>query len=80
MLSVIPLPTRNSEEPPWGTNLRAINFPAEMDKELMCLVPFRLNIEVDLNHPRVGIDSESLVREIERKGYSIHGRNVFILH
>ena len=61
---------------PAGSDVNQLNLPEDLDPDLLDLTEFKTGLEIDLNMPRMGLDQESIHRQITEKGYAIHGANM----
>ena len=58
---------------PEGTDVANMDFPADIDPDLLSITPFKSGLEIDLSKPRMGLNQENILKQIEEKGYAIHG-------
>ena len=56
-----------------GTKLDSLDLPKDTDSDLLNLSPFRTRLELDANKEHNAIDEADVLKQIEEKGYAIHG-------
>ncbi|WP_120510968.1 DUF6139 family protein [Photobacterium salinisoli] len=57
---------------PEGTDIQDLSLP----KEVLPVGPFKSSVDLNPTQPRVGIDQQDVIDQIETKGYAIHGAKV----
>lgn len=63
---------------PKGTKIESLELPADIDKDLLTLSPFRTRLELDTSKPHFALDQADIIRQIEEKGYAVHGSTLEI--
>ncbi len=63
---------------PKGTKIESLELPADFDKELLTLSPFKTRLELDLSKPHFALDQADIIQQIEEKGYAVHGSTLEI--
>lgn len=58
---------------PTGTDMAKLSLPDTIDKNLLDLKPFKMGMEMRPSQPRIAMDQEEIIKDIERQGYAIHG-------
>lgn len=63
---------------PSGTDVTKLQFPEDIDPDVLSLSPFKSEIELDPSKPRIALDQEDVQKQINELGYAIHGATVNI--
>ncbi|HWZ63658.1 MAG TPA: hypothetical protein VNX02_11590 [Steroidobacteraceae bacterium] len=63
---------------PAGTDVEKFKFPPDLDKDLYKLSPFKTRLEISPDKARIGLDSAAVEKQINEKGFAIHGANIQI--
>ena len=58
---------------PKGVKIDSISFPFDLDPDLLTLSPFRTRLEVIKGKAHSALDQDDVIKQIEAKGYAIHG-------
>jgi hypothetical protein len=58
---------------PSGINLAEMNFPADTDNDLFSVSLYKENVTIERGKMAIGLDVESILNQIEKSGYAIHG-------
>ena len=61
---------------PEGSDVATLNLPDDIDPDLLDLTPFKMELELDLSQPRMGLNQKDIHQQITEKGYAIHGAGV----
>ncbi|QFY43732.1 hypothetical protein F6R98_14765 [Candidatus Methylospira mobilis] len=61
---------------PAGTKVEDLEWPESTDPDIFSVSPFRSGIELDPDKPLFGLDQKNMIKQIESKGYAIHGSRV----
>lgn len=56
-----------------GVKLDSLELAADIDTDVLSLSPFRTRLELDLSRDHDALDHADVLRQIEEKGYAIHG-------
>ncbi len=56
---------------PAGTDVKALQLPADTDADLLRLSPFRTRVEVDPDKMHAAFDQGDVQRQIGKNGYAI---------
>ncbi len=63
---------------PKGIKLESLELPADIDTDLLTLSPLRTRLELDINKEHNTLDQEDIIKQIEEKGYAVHGTKIEI--
>ena len=63
---------------PTGTDVNTLNFPEDMDPDLLDLTQFKTALELDQDNPIVGVDQRDIEKQIAKRGYALHGARLNI--
>ncbi|KQC10224.1 MAG: hypothetical protein APR62_12480 [Smithella sp. SDB] len=63
---------------PVGTKVTELNLPEDIDPDILTLSPFKTRVKLDPNKPRVALDQEDVIRQIEKNGYAVHAAKIEI--
>jgi hypothetical protein len=55
-----------------------MTFPADLDSDLLDLSPFKTELELDPQQPRIGIDAKDVLRQVDENGFAVHSTKVTI--
>jgi hypothetical protein len=58
---------------PKGIKIDSISFPFDLDPDLLTLSPFRTRLEVIKGKDHSALNQDNVIKQIEDKGYAIHG-------
>ena len=58
---------------PENTDVTTIIFPNDIDQDLLTLSPFKTNLDIDPSSPRIALDANDVIQQIQKNGYAIHG-------
>jgi len=61
-----------------GVKIESISFPFDLDPDLLTLSPFRTRLEVIKGKAHSALDQDDVIKQIEAKGYAIHGASNII--
>jgi hypothetical protein len=56
-----------------GTRIENLSLPADSDKDILSLSPFKTRLTLDLTKPHPTLDYAEVIAQIEAQGYAIHG-------
>jgi len=57
---------------PAGTNPLDLSFPADLDKDLHKVLPYKTKVHLELGQPALGLDVKDIFAQIAAKGYAAH--------
>ena len=63
---------------PAGSDLSTINFPGGLDPDLLSVSPFAMELDIQSNDGRVGLDLDDVIRQIVDKGFAAHQATITI--
>jgi hypothetical protein len=63
---------------PAETDVEKFKFPPDLDKDLYKLSPLKTQLEISPDKPRIGLDSAAVEKQINERGFAIHGANIQI--
>lgn len=58
---------------PSGSNLAEMTFPADTDNDLFSVSLYKDNVELERGKNAVGLDVDSILNQIEMRGFAFHG-------
>lgn len=61
---------------PAGTDITQIDLPEDIEKAFSQVTPFKSNIDLQLGDKRIGIDSADVIKQINSKGFAVHGATI----
>jgi len=63
---------------PAGTDVRNLILPEDFDPDLLTLSVFKSEHEIVPNVPYIALDSNDVIKQIEERGYAVHGAKIEI--
>jgi hypothetical protein len=63
---------------PKGVKIEDISFPFDLDPDLLTLSPFRTRLEVVTGKTHSALDQDDVIKQIDAKGYAIHGAKTIV--
>ena len=63
---------------PSGTNVEDLLFPPSIDRDLLKLSPFKTELDVSPEQPRIALDVADVISQIDKNGYAVHSATVTI--
>jgi hypothetical protein len=57
---------------PAGTNPLDLSFPADLDKDLHKVLPYKSKVHLERGQPALGLDVNDVFTQIAAKGYAAH--------
>jgi len=63
---------------PSGTDIEKMQLPDSIDPDLLTLSPFKTSLSLDSNNPRIALDQNDVMEQINNKGFAVHGATIEI--
>lgn len=63
---------------PFGTDIGKMQFPSNLDPDLLSLSPFKTELDIDPYQPCVALDSSDIIKQILANGYALHETKITI--
>jgi len=63
---------------PADTDVTKVSFPADLDKDLHKLSPFKTQLELVSDRPSLTLDRDEVISQINSRGYATHGAKILI--
>lgn len=61
-----------------NTDVEKLELPEDIDPDLLTLSPFKSSLDIDSSKPRIALDETDVMKQINEKGYAIHGAKITI--
>ena len=61
---------------PSQTDIEQLLLPGDTDPDILTLSPFKTSIKLDPSIPRIALDQEDIIMQINTKGFAIHAAKV----
>lgn len=63
---------------PHETEIEELPIPENFDPDLLKLSPFRSELDIEPGEERIGMDTDGVIKQIQKNGYAIHGATMVI--
>jgi len=60
---------------PNGIDVESLQLPDSIDPDILTLSPFKTSLTLDPSKPRIALDQNDVMKQIEKNGFAIHGAN-----